>query len=53
VLAGVQWSKWLVCLDDIKIVGQKFEENLQNLGTVLQKLKEANLQIKPGKCSLC
>jgi len=37
VLAGMQC---LVYLDDIIIVGQTFEEHLQNLSTVLQKLKE-------------
>ena len=52
VLAGIQWSKCLVYLDDIIIVGRNFDECLHNLATVLHKLKEANLQIKPSKCAL-
>ena len=36
VLAGVQWSHYLVYLDDIIVVGKDFEEHLQNLSIVLQ-----------------
>lgn len=53
VLAGVQWSKYLVYLDDIIIVGRNFEEHLQNLSTVLQELNEVNLRVKLSKCALC
>ena len=53
VLAGVQWSKCLVYLDDIIIVGRTFNEHLKNLGIVLQRLREANLRLKPNKCTLC
>ena len=53
VLAGVQWTQCLVYLDDVIIVGRDFEEHLQNLSTVLQKLREAGLQLKPSKCSFC
>ena len=53
VLAGIQWSKCLVYLDDIIIVGRNFDEHLHNLATVLHKLKAANLRIKPSKCALC
>ena len=53
VLAGIQWSKCLVYLDDIIIVGRNFDEHLHNLATVLHKLKAANLRTKPSKCALC
>ena len=53
VLAGVQWSHCLVYLDDIIVVGRSFHDHLQNLSVVLQRLKEANLRLKPAKCSFC
>ena len=53
VLAGVQWSHCLVYLDDIIVVGRGFHDHLQNLSVVLQRLKEANLRLKPAKCSFC
>ena len=53
VLAGVEWSQCLVYLDDIIVLGRNFDEHLKNLGIVLQKLKDANLQLKPAKCALC
>ena len=53
VLTGVQWQQCLVYLDDIIVVGRDFEEHLRNLGMVLQKLKQANLIVKPEKRALC
>ena len=55
ILAGIQWSQNLVYLDDIIVIGRTFKEYLQNLGIVhvLQKLREAGLQLKPSKCALC
>ena len=53
VLVGVQWSHYLVYLDDIIVVGRSFHDHLQNLSVVLQRLKEANLRLKPAKCSFC
>jgi len=53
VLAGVQWSYYLVYLDDIIVVGKTFHDHLQNLSVVPQRLKEANLHLKPSKCSFC
>ena len=35
-LAGIQWSKCLVYLDDIIVLGRSFEEHLQHLVLVLQ-----------------
>ena len=52
VLAGVQWSHCLaiVYMDDIIVVGRSFKDHLQNLSVALQRLKEANLRLKPAKC---
>ena len=52
VLAGIQWSKCLVYLDDIIVQGRSFEEHLQHLVLVLQQLREASLHLKPAKCVL-
>ena len=51
VLAGLQWSECLVYLDDVIVIGRNFEEHLQNIGSVLQRLRESGLQLKPSKCS--
>ena len=41
-------------MDDIIVVGRSFKDHLQNLSVVvLQRLKEANLRLKPAKCSFC
>ena len=53
VLAGVEWMKCLVYLEDIVVVGKNFDAHLNNLSIVLQKLRDANLKVKPPKCMLC
>ena len=50
VLAGLQWSACLVYIDDIIIMGRSFEEHLQNLQQVFERLKLAGLKLHPGKC---
>ncbi|KFM56688.1 Retrovirus-related Pol polyprotein from transposon 412, partial [Stegodyphus mimosarum] len=52
VLKGLSYEACLIYLDDIIIVGKSFEEHLENLRKVLQKLKEANLKLSPAKCKL-
>ena len=51
VLSGLQWAHCLVYLDDVIILGRSFEEHIQNLGLVLQRLRAAGLKIKPSKCA--
>ncbi|GFX73383.1 hypothetical protein TNCV_1470031 [Trichonephila clavipes] len=46
VLGGLSYEACLVYLGDIIIVGCSFEEHLKNIRRVLQKLKEANLNIR-------
>ena len=53
ILAGLQWSRCLVYLDDVIIVGKTFDEHLQNLQAVFDRLREAGLKLQPRKCSLC
>ena len=52
ILAGVLWSRCLVYLDDVIIIGRDFDEHLSNFGVVLQKLRESGLLLKPAKCVL-
>ena len=42
----------LVYLDDILVFGSTFEETLFRLETVLSRLSNLNLKIKPEKCQL-
>ena len=50
VLAGLVRKCCMVYIDDILIVGETFEEHLQNLCKVLDRLCDANLKLKPKKC---
>ena len=51
VLAGLQWEHCLVYLDDVIVLGRSFNEHLQNLQTVFQRLRQAGLRLKPRKCA--
>ena len=51
VLTGLQWSQCLVYLDDIVVLGCSFEEHIRNLHSVLQRLQESGLRLKPTKCA--
>ena len=50
VLAGLQWSSCLVYLDDVIIPGKDFEDHLQNIRVVLERLRQAGLKLHPTKC---
>ena len=39
VLAGVNWISCLVYIDDIVIMGKTFQQHVNNLGLVLEKLR--------------
>lgn len=41
------WQIFRVFLNDIIVIGQSIEKHLQKLKTVLKKLHEANLKVKP------
>ena len=47
-LAGIPCVK--VRVDDILVTGKNDIEHLNNLGSVIQKLSEAGLTVKPSKC---
>ena len=50
VLAGLDWNTCLVYIDDIIIYGSTFEEHLQRLREVFQRLDDNNLIVKLKKC---
>jgi len=50
VLSGLAWSICLVYLDDVIIYAPTFEEHLQRLDMVLQRLSECKLVLKWSKC---
>ena len=52
VLAGLKWKICLIYLDDIIVLGKTFEDMINNLDKVLEKLLEAGLKLKPRKCQL-
>ena len=49
VLAGLQWSSFLVYIDNIIIVGSTFDEHISNLQLVFKCLKQAGLKMQPSK----
>lgn len=50
-LNGLQWQVTVLYLDDIIVVGRDFEEHLNNLDLVINRLSEANLKLKAKKCN--
>ena len=51
LMAGLQWESLLVYLDDI-IFGKTIDDELDRLRVVFQRLRQANLKLKPKKCVL-
>ena len=52
VLRGLTWTRVLVYLDDIIILGTTFREHLDNLREVFNRMQQYNLKLKPKKCKL-
>lgn len=50
-LQGLTGTECSIFLDDILIFSSTFEEHLQRLEHVFQRLKEAGLKLKPNKCN--
>ena len=51
-LRGLQWHTCLIYLDDIVVFGSTFDEHLQRVQEVLERIKAAGLKLKPEKCQL-
>ena len=52
VLKGLTFDRCLVYLDDVIVFGRTFEEALQNLERVFERIETAGLLLKPSKCRL-
>ena len=52
VLCGLSYMTCLVYLDDNTILGRSFDEQLARLQKVFNRVRSANLKLKPSKCSL-
>ena len=52
VMAGLQWDRCLVYLDDIVVAGKTVDETITNFEKVLARLQAAGLKLKPSKCTL-
>ena len=50
VLSGLHWSSCLVYLDDVIVLGKCFDDHLSKLQNVFDRLRQANLKMKPTKC---
>ena len=51
VFSGMLYSTCLTYLDYIIIFKRSFEKHLSRLSNALQRLKSANLKLKPTKCA--
>ena len=50
VLHGLEWKVCLIYIDDIIVFSKTFDEHLSRLSLVFNRLREANLKLKPSKC---
>ena len=52
VLKGLHWKICLIYLDDVIVMGRTFEEELERLKEVFERLARAGLKLKPKNCFL-
>ena len=52
VLRGLQWVELLVYMDDILSMSKSFDEGIESLARIFERLIAANLKLKPSKCTL-
>jgi len=52
VLRGMQWKLCLIYLDDVIVFGRSFDEHIDRLKDVLERICAARLKLKPDKCHL-
>jgi len=49
-LSGINYKICLVYLDDIIVYPSSVEEHIERLGLLFERLRAANLKLKPSKC---
>lgn len=52
MLQGLQWQIFLIYLDDVIVYIKNFEEHVQKLDLVLERIVSAGLKLKPEKCEM-
>lgn len=52
ILTGLTWTKVLVYLDDVVVLGSDFVSSLRNLREAFDRFRHLNLKLKPKKCAL-
>lgn len=52
VLDGLQWKVALLYLDDVIVFSSDMEQHMERLRLVFDRIRGANLQLKPKKCHL-
>jgi transposase InsO family protein len=52
VLSGLLWTKALVYIDDVIVLGDSFGTSIENLREIFNRFLENNLKLKPKKCTL-
>ena len=50
VFSGLQYTMLLIYLDDVIIFGSCFEEKIERLAAVFNRIRNAKLKLKPSKC---
>jgi len=51
-LAGLTWEICLAYLDDLIIFSRTFDQHIERLQRVFDRLVQAGLKLKPSKCAL-
>ena len=52
VLGSMSYRQLLVYLDDVIVPAKTVQEGVEHLSEVFQRFREANLKLKPAKCTL-
>ena len=50
VLADLVWKRCFIYLDDFLVCSKSFDEHLQHLRSVFDRIRDAGLRLKPEKC---
>ena len=47
VFAGLKWKSMLVYMDDVLVFSKSFDDHLEHLKSVFDRIREAKLTLKP------
>ena len=51
-LNGLQWYICIIYIDDVIVFAKTFDEHIERLKLIFERLRQANLRLKPKKCEL-